>query len=277
MEAKEYAQKIEGGENEKRMRESSIETVKLFFRYGAFYLLIFMLFLFLLLPIYNNVYKIARRSIVEESYRKLHEGVLTVDGNIQRMTELAGILQGDEKYVRLSGISGSPDTKDYYTIRKLQEELIRLSRFQDVPLKFFILFNDNPIVLSDSMAATRTGEFYGKLIRYENMEEGDFYGLVSRTEGMKYIPEWNIRYLDGKSYDCFSYILKMPLDGMGNGKGNLVLVMDREQLLEWILPEGMEEDSFFISWIRGTGQSLCRTDMNGIPLLCLPKSQANMM
>ena len=35
----------------KRMRESSIETVKLFFRYGAFYLLIFMLFLFLLLPI----------------------------------------------------------------------------------------------------------------------------------------------------------------------------------------------------------------------------------
>lgn len=127
------------------------------------------------------------------------------------------------------------------------------------------------------MAATRTGEFYGKLIRYENMEEGDFYGLVSRTEGMKYIPEWNIRYLDGKSYDCFSYILKMPLDGMGNGKGNLVLVMDREQLLEWILPEGMEEDSFFISWIRGTGQSLCRTDMNGIPLLCLPKSQANMM
>lgn len=53
------------------------------------------------------------------------------------MTELAGILQGDEKYVRLSGISGSPDTKDYYTIRKLQEELIRLSRFQDVPLKFF--------------------------------------------------------------------------------------------------------------------------------------------
>ena len=80
------------------------------------------------------------------------------------MTELAGILQGDEKYVRLSGISGSPDTKDYYTIRKLQEELIRLSRFQDVPLKFFILFNDNPIVLSDSMAATRTGEFYGKLI-----------------------------------------------------------------------------------------------------------------
>ncbi len=28
----------------KRMRESSIETVKLFFRYGAFYLLIFMLF-----------------------------------------------------------------------------------------------------------------------------------------------------------------------------------------------------------------------------------------
>lgn len=99
--------------------------------------MIFMLFLFLLLPIYNNVYKIARRSIVEESYRKLHEGVLTVDGNIQRMTELAGILQGDEKYVRLSGISGSPDTKDYYTIRKLQEELIRLSRFQDVPLKFF--------------------------------------------------------------------------------------------------------------------------------------------
>ena len=65
-----------------------------------------------------------------------------MDGNIQRMTELAGILQGDEKYVRLSGISGSPDTKDYYTIRKLQEELIRLSRFQDVPLKFFILFND---------------------------------------------------------------------------------------------------------------------------------------
>ncbi len=99
--------------------------------------------------------------------------------------------------------------------RKLQEELIRLSRFQDVPLKFFILFNDNPIVLSDSMAATRTGEFYGKLIRYENMEEKDFYGLVSRTEGYgKSIPEWNIRYLDGKSYDCFSYILKMPLDGM---------------------------------------------------------------
>ena len=30
-----------------------------------------------------------------------------MDGNIQRMTELAGILQGDEKYVRLSGISGS--------------------------------------------------------------------------------------------------------------------------------------------------------------------------
>ena len=147
----------------KRMRESSIETVKLFFRYGAFYLLIFMLFLFLLLPIYNNVYKIARRSIVEESYRKLHEGVLTVDGNIQRMTELAGILQGDEKYVRLSGISGSPDTKDYYTIRKLQEELIRLSRFQDVPLKFFILFNDNPIVLSTVWRRQGRENFMGSL------------------------------------------------------------------------------------------------------------------
>ena len=257
----------------KRMRESSIETVKLFFRYGAFYLLIFMLFLFLLLPIYNNVYKIARRSIVEESYRKLHEGVLTVDGNIQRMTELAGILQGDEKYVRLSGISGSPDTKDYYTIRKLQEELIRLSRFQDVPLKFFILFNDNPIVLSDSMAATRTGEFYGKLIRYENMEEGDFYGLVSRTEGMKYIPEWNIRYLDGKSYDCFSYILKMPLDGMGNGKGNLVLVMDREQLLEWILPEGMEEDSFFYIMDKRDGTILMQNGYErDTPLMLTEKS-----
>ena len=255
------------------MRESSIETVKLFFRYGAFYLLIFMLFLFLLLPIYNNVYKIARRSIVEESYRKLHEGVLTVDGNIQRMTELAGILQGDEKYVRLSGISGSPDTKDYYTIRKLQEELIRLSRFQDVPLKFFILFNDNPIVLSDSMAATRTGEFYGKLIRYENMEEGDFYGLVSRTEGMKYIPEWNIRYLDGKSYDCFSYILKMPLDGMGNGKGNLVLVMDREQLLEWILPEGMEEDSFFYIMDKRDGTILMQNGYErDTPLMLTEKS-----
>ncbi|MFR8468959.1 hypothetical protein BLA28_32240 [Eisenbergiella tayi] len=257
----------------KRMRESSIETVKLFFRYGAFYLFIFMLFLFLLLPIYNNVYKIARRSIVEESYRKLHEGVLTVDGNIQRMTELAGILQGDEKYVRLSGISGSPDTKDYYTIRKLQEELIRLSRFQDVPLKFFILFNDNPIVLSDSMAATRTGEFYGKLIRYENMEEGDFYGLVSRTEGMKYIPEWNIRYLDGKSYDCFSYILKMPLDGMGNGKGNLVLVMDREQLLEWILPEGMEEDSFFYIMDKRDGTILMQNGYEwDTPLMLTEKS-----
>lgn len=33
-----------------------------------------------------------------------------------------------------------------------------------------------------------------------------------------------------KLYDCFSYILKMPLDGM-RAEGNLVLVMDREQLL----------------------------------------------
>lgn len=246
----------------KYIRESSVESIKLFFRYGAFYLLIFMFFLFLLLPIYNNVYKLARKSIVEESYRKLHEGVLTVDGNIRKMTELAGVLQEDEKYVRLSGISGNPNAKDYYAISKLQDELIRLTRFQTIPLKFFFIFHDNPIVLSDSMAVTRMGEFYGKLIEFEDIEENVFYNMIFQTQGMKYISECNISYLDGKIYDCFSYILKMPLEGIGNGKGNMVLVMDKKQLLEWILPEGMEEDSFFYIMDKRDGTILMSNAYN---------------
>lgn len=135
--------------------------------------MIFMLFLFLLLPIYNNVYKIARRSIVEESYRKLHEGVLTVDGNIQRMTELAGICR-EMKICQIIRHQRQPGYKGLLYDPQASGGINQAVEISGCPSEVFILFNDNPIVLSDSMAATRTGEFYGKLIRYENMEEGDF-------------------------------------------------------------------------------------------------------
>lgn len=227
------------------IKEDWADNIKLFLRYGTFYFFLFLFLLVLLIPVYDNVYKIARKGIIEESYRKLHEGALTVDSNIQRLTEFAGFLQEDEKYARLSGISGSPKTEDYYAISKLQSELTSLTRFQTVPVKFFFMFHDNPIVLSDQVAVTRAEEFYGKLLSYEEMQEEDFYNTVFQTKGMKYIPEHQVKYLDGKSYECFSYVLKMPLDGMGTGKGNMVLVMDKKQLIEWMLPEGMEEDSFF--------------------------------
>ena len=95
----------------------------------------------------------------------------------------------------------------------------------------------------------------------------EIYGLVSRTEGES-IFEWNIRYLNGRA-NCF--ILKRCLDGI-KGKGNLVLVMDRSSFWSG-LRRGDGRDSFLYHGIRGTGQSLCRTDMSRI-LLCLPKSQA---
>lgn len=226
------------------------KDVKLFLKYGTVYFFVFLGILLLLIPVYNSAYQMARRSIVEESYRKLREGALVLDNNIQKMTEFASVLQKDDKYVRLAAVSGNPAAEDYYTIRKLQDELIKLSMFQTIPIKFFFLFRNNPIVVSDQAAITKEGEFYGKALKYDGVTEEAFMRNVSETRGMRYIPEYKVSYLDGKCYQCFSCLLKMPLDSMGSGNGSMVLLFDKEQLRKWLLPEGREDSFFYIEDIR---------------------------
>ncbi len=225
----------------------------LFLKYIVTYVITLGVFFALIVPIYLKTYEAIRKNSVNESYKKLNAAVGSLDIMVSKMYDVSRLVEQDTYFFRLSGVEGSIELREYYSLSKAQELVRRAAISYDLPVKLYVMFEKNDIFVSNIITLDEYQTVFAEHLSYEKISPEKLKAaLFAPVEQISFLPAQKIKYLDKKTYDAITCVVKMGMRSYTDFDSVVVFTLDTAQILDMVLSQPADKDSFvYITDTRG--------------------------
>lgn len=237
------------------------------------YLVIIAIFGVLLSYLYYQFNQQIRTATLEDSYKKLSEGVGVLDGEISNMYRFASLVREDDAIAEMAEIDKELGIEEYYILNKVQKSMEGLRSIYE--MRYSVIFKNNNFFVSNSVFSDDYENGYKEYADYAEITPKLLKKKIfSEERSMSYIPEQHIKYLKDESFDAFTCAIKMPVDVSMNYDCAVMFMLDKREIINLFLDEMVIENGFlYITDDRG--EVLLNYNCSTAPLKSEPEKYYN--
>lgn len=258
----------------KLQKNNTINERRVFQKYLARYLLIVLFVIGCCVPFGMNTYSKIKEYAIATSVRQLEDGIAQLDNNIERMQMIASMLGEDSYLLELKRISGDIPMEKYLYLKDAKNRLSEISNIYDFADTIFCVFKDNDAFVSDNQVSDNLSDYYGTFISMDDMSWQSFRDtLMNSRDQSGFLHSGQFSYFQSESSRMLSMenaVLYLQPVGKENfwssQKAVIAFAINRDALLDLLLPEGIREDALLAVTDRD-GQNLVTYGENADILL----------
>ncbi len=150
-----------------------------------------------------QTYQNARQAQILSAQANLEKGLAIFSGQAARAQTIAGNLQQNEYFMKVTLIKGEPRPDELIYLKKVQDLIKQYILSSQVDEDMFLLFRENSCLVTMNLCSDQLSSFYPALFSYGGMDAEAFRAAAfENAAGLRYLGTQPIysHYSSGKTY-----------------------------------------------------------------------------
>ncbi len=208
----------------------------------------FLLCVLILVPLLISSYRNTRQEILNDYSATLNQELESLDAEIDSVIKTSYILKKDTYYRHLLSVTGKPDVPQIYLhMLELQDTLSNLclshERYRDV----YILFQDNPIYISNYLVADDYRDIYPVFLKGQEDTADEWHDLhFSNSVPFEISADSRFfsSYNSPREYYALTFVVNLSPYTVFAKQGVLVCNLDFMEIVKNIIPSVLLDTAF---------------------------------
>lgn len=214
------------------------KTLRFFLKRFLKYLPVLAILLAMIVPLYYTSYALARQLTMNQSNAKLQEGVDALESQVLRAQEISNLLRQEDAFKRLFFLNGTPSSDYYVDFNTVQIKLKSLSLTQDLFTNVYVMFRDNPVLISNSISSDNYADVYARYYHYTDLTVEEWHNLLFKDSyNVKFLPAHEVysSYYQREAFEAVTVMLSNSYYYAFDQKSVFVIDFDKRDILNLLL------------------------------------------
>lgn len=215
-----------------------------FVRFMVSYLLILCMTILISSLAYNEVLKMVKEDAIQDGLSTLIKGRDVLEARFMEVDNMIDQLAVNQEVIDMLSVRNPIKTQDYYKFRSAFLKLPPYNIINSFIDDFYIFSKNTGVLISSNTVSVRTQSFYKESLSYDNMVYEEWKNEILGTYHFKDIWPAYMITKDRNTKPELTYIQSIPMGEPYNYKGAIIVLIDENNVLEYLMTSDIASDSW---------------------------------